>query len=174
MATAALVLAFVRTATGLAAVRSATETRDLLERTAAILDAAGDGIAGVDLEGRVTFLNAGGPTARASRSTTRAPRSWRTARSRAPWWSSRTSPSERRTHQILETAHDAFVAIDASDTIIDWTRRLPRSSAGRAMRRWDGSSPRRSSPNATGWHIGAAWSTTSRPARVRSWASASS
>jgi len=60
MATAAIALAFVRTATALTAVRSATETKELLARTAAILDAAGEGIAGVDLEGRVTFVNAAG------------------------------------------------------------------------------------------------------------------
>lgn len=58
MATAAIALAFVRTATALAAVRSAGETKKLLERTASILDAAGEGIVGVNLEGRVTFVNA--------------------------------------------------------------------------------------------------------------------
>lgn len=187
MATAALALAFVRTATGLAAVRSAAGTRDLLERNAAILEAAGDGIVGVDIGGRVTFLNAAaarmtghepaqlvgrslhdvvhkphevgtrGPVAACSITASLSSGSSRQLDGETFWRADGTSfpvdytstpvvedgevkgavvvfkditerrraeaalaASEHQTRQILETAHDGFVAIDAGGRIIDW------------------------------------------------------
>ena len=57
LATATLVIAFFRAATGFANLRSVSRTRDLLARHQLILDSAGEGIWGTDADGRTIFLN---------------------------------------------------------------------------------------------------------------------
>ncbi len=57
LAVLTLVTAFVRTATTLSDVRSLVRSRELLERNELILNAAGDGIIGVDHSGTITFAN---------------------------------------------------------------------------------------------------------------------
>jgi len=57
MATLTLVAAFVRTAMAFGDMRSLTHTRRLLERNELILNAAGDGICGLDRQGLITFVN---------------------------------------------------------------------------------------------------------------------
>ncbi|MDP8942858.1 MAG: response regulator [Actinomycetota bacterium] len=57
-AAAALIAGFARTALTLAQLRAATARQDLLARNSSILEAAGEGIYGLDREGRATFANA--------------------------------------------------------------------------------------------------------------------
>lgn len=58
LATLTLVLAFLRTAMTFADLRTVSQGAELLRRQTLILDSAGEGIWGMDLEGRTTFANA--------------------------------------------------------------------------------------------------------------------
>lgn len=57
LATLTLVAAFVRTATTFSDMRTAASGRELLLQNEMLLDAAGEGIFGIDAEGTVTFAN---------------------------------------------------------------------------------------------------------------------